>query len=198
MRPNHGQAIGMVSIPGDRRDEDIRRMGEISAETFDHLVFREQPDDRGRPRGEVMRLLQEGALGAGFPAEHIHCLLREPDAVARSLRAARPGDLVVLLPTEVERTWKTIMEFEGPHEPFEAEAGSARGRRMSRGPLIIIGGHEEKEGGRTILKEVAKRVKGGKLVIATVASHRPEGYFESYQQGLRGLGRGRADRALRS
>jgi cyanophycin synthetase len=122
MRPNHGQAIGMVSIPGDRRDEDIRRMGEISAETFDHLVFREQPDDRGRPRGEVMRLLQEGALGAGFPAEHIHCLLREPDAVARSLRAARPGDLVVLLPTEVERTWKTIMEFEGPHEPFEAEA----------------------------------------------------------------------------
>lgn len=124
MRSSHGQAIGMVSIPGDRRDEDIRRMGEIAAGTFDHLVFREQPDDRGRPRGEVMRLLEEGARATGFPTERIHCLLREPDAVERSLRAARPGDLVVLLPTEVERTWKTIMEFDGVHHPFEDDAAS--------------------------------------------------------------------------
>lgn len=61
---------------------------------------------------------------------------------------------------------------------------------MSRGPLVIIGGHEDKQGRRTILKEVAKRVNGGKLVIATVASHRPDGYFESYQQGFDGLGVG--------
>jgi cyanophycinase len=58
---------------------------------------------------------------------------------------------------------------------------------MSRGPLIIIGGHEEKAGDRVILKEVAKRVNGGKLVVATVASHQPEGYFESYQEGFQGL-----------
>ena len=56
-----------------------------------------------------------------------------------------------------------------------------------RGVLIIIGGHEQKEGDRVILREVARRLKGGKLVIATVASHEPEGYFESYQQGFDGL-----------
>jgi cyanophycinase len=61
---------------------------------------------------------------------------------------------------------------------------------MSPGPLIIIGGHEAKEGARVILQAVANRVKGGKLVIATVASHKPEGYFESYQQGFEGLGVG--------
>ncbi len=55
------------------------------------------------------------------------------------------------------------------------------------GPLIVIGGHEAKEGGRAVLKEVANRVDGGKLVNATVASHQPEGYFESYQQGFDGL-----------
>ena len=47
------------------------------------------------------------------------------------------------------------------------------------GPLIIIGGHEDKEGDKTILKEVAARVKDGKLVIATVASHQPDGYFDA-------------------
>ncbi len=68
-----------------------------------------------------MRLLTEGALSAGFAAEAIHCHVREDEAVMRSLRAARPGDLVVLLPTEVERTWKTVLDFDGGHVPFESE-----------------------------------------------------------------------------
>ncbi|KTF67606.1 cyanophycinase [Sphingomonas sp. HT-1] len=56
------------------------------------------------------------------------------------------------------------------------------------GPLIIIGGHEDKEGDKAILKEVAARVKQGKLVIATVASHKPEGYFDAYQKAFGALG----------
>lgn len=61
---------------------------------------------------------------------------------------------------------------------------------MTAGPLIIIGGHEDKEGRRLILKEIAKRVQGGRLIIATVASHEPEGYFEAYQRAFEGLGVG--------
>jgi cyanophycinase len=57
-----------------------------------------------------------------------------------------------------------------------------------RGALMVIGGHEDKEGDRVILKELARRLYGGKLVVATVASHEPEGYFDSYLQGFRGLG----------
>lgn len=56
------------------------------------------------------------------------------------------------------------------------------------GPLIIIGGHEDKSGERTILKAVAKKLGGGKLVIATIASHEPEGYFESYRKAFADLG----------
>lgn len=58
------------------------------------------------------------------------------------------------------------------------------------GPLVIIGGHEDKEGERRILKEVARHVQGAKLVVATVASHEPEGYFDAYRAGFEGLGVG--------
>ena len=60
------------------------------------------------------------------------------------------------------------------------------------GKLIIIGGHEDRtsEGERIILKEVARMIDGGKLVLATVASHQPEGYFEEYQKALADLGVG--------
>jgi cyanophycinase len=57
-----------------------------------------------------------------------------------------------------------------------------------KGPLIIIGGHEDREGERVILREVARRLSGGRLVVATVASHEPEGYFEIYRRAFADLG----------
>jgi cyanophycinase len=60
------------------------------------------------------------------------------------------------------------------------------------GTLIIIGGHEDRDpkGDRTILREIAGRVRGGKLVLATVASHKPEGYFADYRSAFEDLGLG--------
>jgi cyanophycinase len=58
----------------------------------------------------------------------------------------------------------------------------------NEGTLIIIGGHEDHEGDRVILKEVARHIKDGKLVLATVASHEPEGYIEKYQASFAELG----------
>jgi cyanophycinase len=57
-----------------------------------------------------------------------------------------------------------------------------------RGALIAIGGHEDKEGDRIILRAVAERLNGGVLVLATVASHEPDGYFEMYQKAFADLG----------
>lgn len=57
------------------------------------------------------------------------------------------------------------------------------------GCLIIIGGHEDRDprGRRQILREVARHVRGGKLVLATVASHQPEGYFAEYEKAFADL-----------
>ncbi len=60
------------------------------------------------------------------------------------------------------------------------------GDRRRKGTLVIIGGHEDRDpkGDRKILREVARRVHGGKLVLATVASHQPEGYFDDYEKAF--------------
>src|SRR3954454_10863647 len=65
----------------------------------------------------------------------------------------------------------------------------AEDERRPRGCLIVIGGHEDRDPGgpRAILREVARHVRGGKLVLATVASHKPEGYFEEYQRAFADL-----------
>ncbi|MBX9460349.1 MAG: cyanophycinase [Brevundimonas sp.] len=56
------------------------------------------------------------------------------------------------------------------------------------GPLLIIGGHEDKDGDRVILAELARLLDGGRLVVATVASEEPEGYFDAYRQAFEALG----------
>ncbi len=60
--------------------------------------------------------------------------------------------------------------------------------KRSLGTLIIIGGHEDKEGDKLILREVARHVGDGKLVVATVASQLPEQMWEDYEKIFRRLG----------
>lgn len=105
LRPQHRRVIGAVSIPGDRRNEDIDAMGRLAATLFDQIVFREKPDGRGREPGEVCRRLRDGALAAGISADALHCIPGETAAMEYCLRQAGPGDLVVLLPTEVTAAW---------------------------------------------------------------------------------------------
>jgi cyanophycinase len=57
------------------------------------------------------------------------------------------------------------------------------------GSLLIIGGEEDKKDERVILRMLARQVgKGGKLVVATVASESPRVLFNEYEACLRGLG----------
>jgi cyanophycin synthetase len=112
LRPAHECIIGCVSIPGDRRDGDIMAVGAAAAELFDHVVFREKPDGRGRRPGEVLDLMNQGALAAGCKPERIERISAEHDAIAACLERARQGDLVVLLPTDVEAAWRQVEAFQ--------------------------------------------------------------------------------------
>lgn len=52
--------IGVISGTGDRRDEDIRELGEISAHYFDEIIIRCDKNLRGRTAEEIIQLLKEG------------------------------------------------------------------------------------------------------------------------------------------
>ena len=54
--------------------------------------------------------------------------------------------------------------------------------------LVVIGGHEDKDGDRVILREVAELTRGGPLVLATVASEQPDAYWADYAPLFRKLG----------
>lgn len=65
--------------------------------------------------------------------------------------------------------------------------GNGNGK-VRHGNLIIIGGHEDKDGESEILAKVAERVGNGKLVIATVGSQEPEEMWKDYKKAFGALG----------
>jgi cyanophycin synthetase len=112
LSPRYKRTIGTVSMAGDRRDQDIQELGRIAAGIFDLLIFREDPATRGRPRGEVMNLLKQGALEGGRDMDHIHLVAGEGASTAAALAIARPGDLVVITPTDVRAAWEQVNAFQ--------------------------------------------------------------------------------------
>lgn len=115
LRPEHERTIGVISTPGDRRDADILELGRLSAAIFDHVVFRELPDGRGRETGGVVGLLTDAARAAGMEEARIYRVMDEADAMDAALRMAGPKDLVVLTVSDVEGVWKQVNSFEGSH-----------------------------------------------------------------------------------
>ena len=57
---NYPTNVGIISGTGDRRDEDIRELGEISAKCFDEIIIRCDKNLRGRTADEIIDLLKQG------------------------------------------------------------------------------------------------------------------------------------------
>ena len=106
-----GKRIVVLSAPGDRRDEDIREIAEISAGHFDHFICRCDDNRRGRGEDEVAIMIKNKLLEGGISADQIEVVPDEQEATTRALEIAGPGDLILILTDAIKRTWKQIIYF---------------------------------------------------------------------------------------
>jgi cyanophycin synthetase len=113
IRMDARRRIGVLSIAGDRRDEDMREIGSIFA-ALDHVVLKENDAyRRGRPVGDAMRILAEGLESGGLPPERYEKVLDETEAVLHALRMIEDGDVVVILAAEPEKVLELVEGFGG-------------------------------------------------------------------------------------
>src|SRR5829696_2063402 len=104
------RSIGVVTVPGDRRDEDARAFGMLAGQIFDEIVVREDENPRGRTRGEMAALLRQAVLSAGLPPDRIHIVTDEVAAAHAGVDLAAPGDLVVVLVDRVTVVWEALAQ----------------------------------------------------------------------------------------
>ncbi|MGD1862769.1 MAG: Mur ligase family protein, partial [Leptolyngbyaceae cyanobacterium] len=98
-----GLTIGVVGGPGDRRDEDLIGLGQLSASFFDQIIVKEDDDKRGRPAGEAADLVIQGIQQAAEPLMSCRMELDEITAIESALNNAPEDALVVIFPEQVGR-----------------------------------------------------------------------------------------------
>jgi cyanophycin synthetase len=134
-----GRRIVVLSAPGDRRDVDIREIGRIAAGKFDLYVCRRDDASRGRGPDEVPAMLRQALLDGGVEADRIMVIPSEQEATDYALRAARPGDLLLVFGDALTRTWKQIINFSPSQEPAAtARPDGEAGRTVPAPPLPAV------------------------------------------------------------
>lgn len=116
-----GRKIVVLTMPGDRRDEDVTEVAQIAAGHFDHYICRRDDNLRGRGPREVPEMLRDGLIAGGVDPADIEIIEHEEEANAAAMGMARSGDLVLLLADNVARSWKQVIYFE-PGEDVVASA----------------------------------------------------------------------------
>jgi cyanophycin synthetase len=106
-----GRKIISLTMPGDRRDEDIRETGRIVAGHFDFYICHHDSDLRGRQDLEVPHMLREALCAAGVHPEQVLVMAQEKAATQIALDMARPGDLLLLLNDDYTNSWEQIVNF---------------------------------------------------------------------------------------
>ncbi|OUC15878.1 MAG: cyanophycin synthetase [Alkalinema sp. CACIAM 70d] len=98
-----GPTVGVIGGPGDRRNEDLRSLGKLSAKIFGQLIIKEDDDKRGRAPSEVADLLVEGIQQVKEKTPPYEIRLNETEAINYALDHAPDNGLVVIFPESVTR-----------------------------------------------------------------------------------------------
>ncbi len=102
--------IGIITGTGDRRDDDIRDMGRISAEMFDHIIIRQDKFLRGRQAEEIVKLLVEGIQQVS-PLTSYEYVPKEIEALKHAFSIAKPGSYIVALSDVIDNAIEVVNSY---------------------------------------------------------------------------------------
>ena len=102
--------IGIITGTGDRRDDDIREMGRISAQMFDHIIIRQDKFLRGRKAEDIVKLLVEGIHDAN-PQQSYEYIPKEVEALNHAFSLAEKGTFITALSDVIDNAIEVVQSY---------------------------------------------------------------------------------------
>lgn len=107
----HNKITGIITAPGDRMNKYIIELGEVAACYCNKIIIKEQPDLRGRKKGETANLLKEGVLSKGFNLNNLIICLEEEEAILTALKSAEKDEIIVSFSQFLYLTFPVINKY---------------------------------------------------------------------------------------
>jgi cyanophycin synthetase len=102
--------IGVVTAPGDRRDEDLRVIGRLVA-SLDYVVVKEDQYRRGRVEGDIADLIIDGLREGGLSENQYATIYNEEEAITHAMHQMKDNDLVVILADDVSGSLDLVRRY---------------------------------------------------------------------------------------
>ena len=109
----------VYTAAGDRRDEDIVRQARIIGDFFHGIYIYEDQCTRGRPDGEIMRLMRQG-FDSARPRHTVVQESGELTAIDAAIAGLIPGDLLLCQVDQVELALDHVATLLGSMQPHVA------------------------------------------------------------------------------
>jgi cyanophycin synthetase len=102
--------IGIITGTGDRRDDDIRDMGRLSAQMFDHIIIRQDKYLRGRQPDDIVALLVEG-IKESNPTQSYEYIPVEVEALNHAFSLAQKGTFITALSDVIDNAIEVVQSY---------------------------------------------------------------------------------------
>jgi cyanophycin synthetase len=106
--------VGIITSPGDRREEDIINVGRSAAEIFNEVIIRHDDDTRGRSKEQITHLIKEGIKSVN-PNMAVKVLSGELESIQYAMDMARENSFIVACVDKVQ----TSLEYVTRAKEFE-------------------------------------------------------------------------------
>lgn len=102
--------IGIITGTGDRRDNDIRELGRLSAQMFNHIIIRQDKFLRGRQADDIVNLLVEGIKEVN-PKQSYEYIPKEVEALKHAFTIAKPGTFITALSDVIDNAIEVVQTY---------------------------------------------------------------------------------------
>ncbi len=97
------QKTGIITAPGDRREEDMKNIGRYAAQMFDKIIIKHNKDDRGRTKEELSTFLMNGIREINSNVE-VSIISDEIESIQYAIDNAISGEFIFVCVEDVQNT----------------------------------------------------------------------------------------------
>jgi len=119
------EKVGIIAGVGDRRDEDILELGELSAKMFDRIIIRQDKNLRGRTDAELIALMKQGILNVD-PNKSIEIIPKESEAIRYAVSNAKKDSFIVICSDVVPDALELVKTLHEEEDQINISLGSQR------------------------------------------------------------------------
>jgi cyanophycin synthetase len=102
---------GIISGTGDRRDEDMREIGRISAQMFDDIIICQEKYLRGRSYENIVALIEEG-IREVKPEIPVAIIRKGEDALAYAIENVQTGSFITIIGDSVSNALEAVQAYQ--------------------------------------------------------------------------------------